>query len=322
MGFGGDIYPRACLHAGPISICQDSILASRLRRELDTCSALPISTKHPMVLTAERDAFFGADRHGRTTLSRGISKRSGFTALPQLVVTQTATNYYFGGRLIKNTTGFVTPDRIGSIGKYFPYGQERPSATTNGKEKFATYFRDSETGLDYADQRYHQVGMGRFMTPDPYSGSASANDPGSWNRYAYSSGDPVNNSDPSGLDSSTSGTCDPAAAAFNQAFYDAACVPGDSLISGNISNTMGAAASGGIACPTCGGAAQTFLGPHQPVLRRRIIIVRPKPLRLAQRPFSKHRQQLRVDWIRGESLHLSSGFHNNVGHGSGRFFPW
>jgi RHS repeat-associated protein len=91
------------------------------------------------------------------------------------------------------TTGV---DRL--VGKYFPYGQERPSATTDGKEKFATYFRDSETGLDYADQRYHQPGMGRFMTPDPYSGSASANDPGSWNRYAYTRGDPVNRVDPGG----------------------------------------------------------------------------------------------------------------------------
>src|ERR1035441_7010069 len=80
MGFGGDIHPRACLHAGSISICQDSILASPRRRELDTCSALPISTNHPMVLTPERDVFFGADRHGGTTLSRGISERSWFTA--------------------------------------------------------------------------------------------------------------------------------------------------------------------------------------------------------------------------------------------------
>ena len=83
--------------------------------------------------------------------------------------------------------------------------------------------------------------------------SGSTNDPGSWNRYAYSGGDPVNNSDPGGLES-TSGSCDPAAAAFNQAFYDAACVPGGSLIAGNITSTMGAAMSGGIACPTCGGS--------------------------------------------------------------------
>ncbi len=115
------------------------------------------------------------------------------------MATQTGTNYYFGGKLIKNATGYVTPDRLGSIGKYFPYGQERPSATTDGKEKFATYFRDSETGLDYADNRYHQPGMGRFMTPDPYAASGP-NDPGSWNRYAYTRGDPVNRGDPSGLD--------------------------------------------------------------------------------------------------------------------------
>jgi RHS repeat-associated protein len=119
--------------------------------------------------------------------------------LPQLVAAQTATNYYFGGKLIKNSTGYVTPDRLGSIGKYFPYGQERPSATTDGKEKFATYFRDSETGLDYAKNRYHQPGMGRFMTPDPYGGSISIANPSSWNRYAYVGGDPVNRLDPLGL---------------------------------------------------------------------------------------------------------------------------
>jgi RHS repeat-associated protein len=114
-----------------------------------------------------------------------------------LVATATGTNQYFGGKLVKNTTGYVTPDRLGSIGKYFSYGQERPSATTDGKEKFATYFRDLETGLDYADQRYHQPGMGRFMTVDP-SHSANPSDPNNWNQYAYAGGDPVNRSDPSG----------------------------------------------------------------------------------------------------------------------------
>ena len=99
----------------------------------------------------------------------------------------------------------MTPDRLGSIGKYFPYGQERPSATTDGKEKFATYFRDSETGFDYADQRYHQPGMGRFMTADA-APSASASDPGSWNRYAYVGGDPINYFDPRGQIKQAPGT--------------------------------------------------------------------------------------------------------------------
>lgn len=109
-------------------------------------------------------------------------------------------NAYFGSRLISNSTGNVVTDRLGSVGKFYPWGQEKPSATTNGTEKFTGYFRDAETGLDYADQRYHQPGMGRFMAVDPYKSSAGPRDPGSWNRYAYAGGDPVNRKDPSGQD--------------------------------------------------------------------------------------------------------------------------
>jgi RHS repeat-associated protein len=116
-----------------------------------------------------------------------------------LVATCTGYYEYFGGKLLKNAQGYVNQDRLGSIGKYFPYGQERPSATTNGKEKFATYTRDAETGLDYAQNRYHSSGDGRFLSPDPYVNSAGVGDPGSWNRYAYVGGDPVTFSDPRGL---------------------------------------------------------------------------------------------------------------------------
>ena len=73
---------------------------------------------------------------------------------PQFYASQTGTYYYFGGRMVKNASAWVYGDRLGSIGKYYPYGQERPSATQNGTEKFTGYLRDAETGLDYADQRY------------------------------------------------------------------------------------------------------------------------------------------------------------------------
>jgi len=68
---------------------------------------------------------------------------------------------------------------------------------TAGANKFTGYFRDAETGLDYADQRYEQPGMGRFLTPDPL-GNAKLQDPGSWNQYSYAGGDPINHVDPSG----------------------------------------------------------------------------------------------------------------------------
>ena len=53
---------------------------------------------------------------------------------------------------------------------------------------------------DYADQRYYNPWYGRFNTPDPAGLNAvSPDDTGSWNRYAYVRGDPVNRSDASGL---------------------------------------------------------------------------------------------------------------------------
>jgi RHS repeat-associated protein len=110
---------------------------------------------------------------------------------------------WFGGRLVqKGGTSVAAPDRLGSIGRYLPYGEERTGQSgnpANGNEKFATYTRDGVTGLDYADQRWYAQGQGRFLTSDPYQASAGAGDPASWNRYAYVRGDPVGRVDPQGL---------------------------------------------------------------------------------------------------------------------------
>jgi RHS repeat-associated protein len=127
-------------------------------------------------------------------------------------------NLYFGGKMIRSGNGSVyngTPpwvtvvtDRLGSVRansngetfSYFPYGTERTTSPSDNREKFGTYFRDSD-GIDYADQRYYQSGTGRFLTADPYrsgSGSGYPPDPGSWNRYAYVGADPVNFFDPTG----------------------------------------------------------------------------------------------------------------------------
>jgi RHS repeat-associated protein len=113
-------------------------------------------------------------------------------------------NVYFGGKLVVSKGLAVVTDRLGSVRtngvgeqmKYYPYGEERTS-TADGREKFGTYMRDSAT-QDYADRRYYAVGMGRFNSPDPSTGSNAA-DPGSWNKYAYVQGDPINYIDPNGL---------------------------------------------------------------------------------------------------------------------------
>jgi RHS repeat-associated protein len=56
------------------------------------------------------------------------------------------------------------------------------------------------TALVSLVQRYYANNFGRFMSPDWFTPSGRAGDPGTWNRYAYAGGDPINKSDPSGLD--------------------------------------------------------------------------------------------------------------------------
>ena len=133
--------------------------------------------------------------------------------VPFATFTPLRISVWFGKKLIWEN-GPVLSDRTGnnravplggtyySLSQYYPYGDESP-VTANDRTKFATYTRDSYTGFDYADQRYYASTYGRFNTPDPYMASAKgANDPttpGSWNRYAYVQGDPVNANDPRGL---------------------------------------------------------------------------------------------------------------------------
>lgn len=123
----------------------------------------------------------------------------------------TQTKYvYFNGRLIQSSVGatagqVVVADRLGSVrakGKtatysYYPFGEEY-TTTAQGIYKFGSYYRDG-TGLDYAQNRYYSSIMGRFLTPDPSSRSMNSTNPASFNRYAYTGGEPVNRSDPSGL---------------------------------------------------------------------------------------------------------------------------
>jgi RHS repeat-associated protein len=131
-----------------------------------------------------------------------------YTTLPFTILSLTPlrSNVYFAGKMIWSDNVPAYQDRLGTNrangAKFYPYGDEITS-TSNDREKFATYTRDSYTGLDYANRRYFASSYGRFNTPDPYQAAAKgANNPKvpqSWNRYAYVQGDPVNAYDPRGL---------------------------------------------------------------------------------------------------------------------------
>ena len=119
-------------------------------------------------------------------------------------------NVYFTGYLARVEGHTVQVDRLGSVSynggtrRYYPYGVEY-TATGNDTEKYATYTRDSATGLDYAVNRYYSSLWGRFLSPDPYVAGVGPADPGSRNRYTYTRNDPISRLDPPGLDDSCPG---------------------------------------------------------------------------------------------------------------------
>jgi RHS repeat-associated protein len=121
-----------------------------------------------------------------------------------LTVTATVLTNYFGAKRIgtTNSAGVSTAlgsDRLQSAGQYYPYGEGKGGNNPADAWSFATYWRDSATGLDYANERHYSNQYGRFMRPDPFGGSSNSGNPQSWNSYAYVLGDPVNLNDPTGL---------------------------------------------------------------------------------------------------------------------------
>lgn len=82
-----------------------------------------------------------------------------------------------------------------------PYGDGQ---TTSGTDTDANHFAmldfDTETDTDHAQFRQYSPTEGRWLRPDPYSGSYHFRNPQSLNRYVYAMNNPLSKIDPSGLD--------------------------------------------------------------------------------------------------------------------------
>jgi RHS repeat-associated protein len=111
------------------------------------------------------------------------------------------TNHLGSARAMTDVSGSLT-----YRGRFAPYGEAVSEWSSSGntnlnKKKFAGYERDAATGLDYANARMYNSGRGRFLQADRLGlGAANVNRPQTLNRYAYTSNDPINFVDPTGLD--------------------------------------------------------------------------------------------------------------------------
>ncbi|MFJ2193976.1 RHS repeat-associated core domain-containing protein [Kitasatospora sp. NPDC087861] len=79
-----------------------------------------------------------------------------------------------------------------------PFGNPRgiQPGSWAGDHGFVNGVKDPTTGLTNLGAREYQPATGRFLNPDPL---LDPSDPQQWNGYSYSTNDPVNSSDPTGM---------------------------------------------------------------------------------------------------------------------------
>ena len=125
-------------------------------------------------LATDEVTFWSVTGQKLASYNIALSDGNGSGTPPSIVFQLNVANYYFGGKLVGHYAGgslsATSSDRLGSVGKFYPYGQEKPSATTNETEKFTGYFRDSETGFDYAGSEVPQSGDGSVLDARPIHG--------------------------------------------------------------------------------------------------------------------------------------------------------
>jgi RHS repeat-associated protein len=137
----------------------------------------------------------------------------------RLDVASGTVHYYFSDHLgsasvVTNAAGTTIEEES----DYYPWGRERVivDLLPDQNYKFTGKERDTESGLDFFGARYYSSTVGRFLSPDEFTGGPvdafSSNDPAppatlpyaditnpqSLNKYSYAYNEPQGNVDPDG----------------------------------------------------------------------------------------------------------------------------
>ena len=155
---------------------------------------------------AEETTIFVYDASGKM-----VAEYSTQVAQPSEAKVSYLTSDHLGSpRILTEANGNVINRR-----DFHPFGEEigvntPPTAGRNAHteyggdnvpQKFTSYERDNESGLDFAQARYYGNSLGRFTSPDPlYIEFRRLPFPQAWNLYVYTRNNPLIFIDPDGLE--------------------------------------------------------------------------------------------------------------------------
>lgn len=124
--------------------------------------------------------------------------------------------YYSGGSTHFQHQDWIGTERLrttynGAVEGTFtslPFGDSQTTLGTDGDAyHYAMLDLDSEDNTNHAQFRQYSSTQGRWLSPDPYSGSYDFSNPQSLNRYTYSSNLPLTFVDPLGTSIEVVGNC-------------------------------------------------------------------------------------------------------------------
>jgi len=115
--------------------------------------------------------------------------------LPLEMVLSNGTTYYYHQDQLGSTRALTTSTgTVAASYTYDPFGNTTSSTgTVVNPFQFAGQYRDSESGFYYLRARYYDPSTAQFISRDPLVSVTR-------NAYAYTSDNPLNSTDPTGLD--------------------------------------------------------------------------------------------------------------------------
>jgi RHS repeat-associated protein len=124
----------------------------------------------------------------------------------QANVSYLTTDHLGSPRIITDQNGAVISRKdFTAFGEAVTSSQRKDGADGNGydsptvRHDYTGYQKDIESGLEFAQARYYNAGLGRFTSPDPLTASATIKNPQTFNRYSYAQNSPYKFTDPLGL---------------------------------------------------------------------------------------------------------------------------